>query len=190
MNSWGVQFSNELVRCQARILQPKGILTGGARTEPRDGDWSRTMQSDFPLQFSAQLILNSSLKINRFENERFRQIGKLDRHSSEYDEPTSSEFRPIDPKSRWSSRIQRARTSLVNYIFKKKMIIHSLLNLIQLNSVSLENDRNNNYANALENELSNHHYDIVMCVLRSNRADTYKVIKNITFCRLGIASQV
>jgi aubergine-like protein len=70
------------------------------------------------------------------------------------------------------------------------MKIHSLLNLIQLNSVSLENDRNNNYANALENELSNHHYDIVMCVLRSNRADTYKVIKNITFCRLGIASQV
>ena len=45
MNSWGLQFSNELVNCKARILTAKPLITGAGRINVREGDWSRDMQS-------------------------------------------------------------------------------------------------------------------------------------------------
>ena len=47
MNSWGLQFSNELVNCKARILTAKPLMTGAGRINVREGDWSRDMQSTY-----------------------------------------------------------------------------------------------------------------------------------------------
>jgi aubergine-like protein len=51
-------------------------------------------------------------------------------------------------------------------------------------------DRTSDYINALRDNTPNRYYDIVMCVLRTNRTDTYSAIKKYTFCDRGIASQV
>ena len=61
---------------------------------------------------------------------------------------------------------------------------------LSFHSIGIEVDRTSNYANALKDQLSKKPYSIVMCVLRTGRQDTYSVIKNITFCEMGIASQV
>lgn len=46
LNSWGLQFENDIVNCRGRILAPRAILTGeNRRIEVRDGDWSRSMYS-------------------------------------------------------------------------------------------------------------------------------------------------
>ncbi|XP_046635666.1 piwi-like protein Siwi isoform X2 [Daphnia pulicaria] len=56
--------------------------------------------------------------------------------------------------------------------------------------VPLDMDRTSDYINALRDNIPNRYYDIVMCVLRTNRTDTYSAIKKYTFCDRGIASQV
>ncbi len=51
-------------------------------------------------------------------------------------------------------------------------------------------DRTSDYIKALRDNTPHRDYDIVMCVLRTNRTDTYSAIKKYTFCERGIASQV
>ncbi|KAK4016032.1 hypothetical protein OUZ56_030995 [Daphnia magna] len=55
LNSWGLQFENDLISCKGRILPPRALLTGGnRRIEVRDGDWSRSMHNT-KMQVSVEL---------------------------------------------------------------------------------------------------------------------------------------
>ncbi|EFX83177.1 Aubergine/Piwi-like protein copy E [Daphnia pulex] len=56
--------------------------------------------------------------------------------------------------------------------------------------VALEREQTSEYINAMRDNVSHRDYDIVMCVLRTNRTDTYSAIKKYTFCERGIPSQV
>ncbi|XP_046439550.1 piwi-like protein Siwi [Daphnia pulex] len=148
LNSWGIQFANDIVNCQARILPTKSILTGGKKIDVRDGDWSRSMHNT-KMQVSVRL----------------------------------DHWLVIHPNSMG----QQVR-SFVQLI--KRVGGPQGFNVPEPDYISLEADRTTNYANALKNELPKKPYDIVMCVLRTGREDIYSVIKNITFCQVGIASQV
>jgi aubergine-like protein len=44
-------------------------------------------------------------------------------------------------------------------------------------------DRTSDYINALRDNTPNRYYDIVMCVLRTNRTNTYSAIKNTPFAK-------
>lgn len=57
-------------------------------------------------------------------------------------------------------------------------------------SITMQADRTNNYLEMIDSELSLTDYNMVMCVMRSNRKDTYAAIKKKVYCQIGIPSQV
>ena len=45
LESWGLQFSREIVKFPARCLKPQTIAQGGgASCQAMEGDWSRSIQ--------------------------------------------------------------------------------------------------------------------------------------------------
>lgn len=57
-------------------------------------------------------------------------------------------------------------------------------------SVPLESERELGFVSAMRDKLSQKHYNLVMCVLTTHRADIYNSIKRLTLCEMGIPSQV
>ncbi|XP_045030836.1 piwi-like protein Siwi isoform X2 [Daphnia magna] len=57
--------------------------------------------------------------------------------------------------------------------------------------IALEGDRTTHYIDGLRDQVANGQYNIVLCVLRSHRNDTYNAIKRETLCKdASIISQV
>ncbi len=54
----------------------------------------------------------------------------------------------------------------------------------------MHSDRSTHYVNHIRDECDNMQYNIVMAVMKSQRADTYGSIKKLTCADLGIPSQV
>ena len=55
----------------------------------------------------------------------------------------------------------------------------------------MNRDRINDYKTYISEECQNNHYDIALIVKRSKKLDdTYKVIKQIACCELGLPVQV
>lgn len=54
----------------------------------------------------------------------------------------------------------------------------------------MQADRTNNYLESIDNECRRMDYNMVMCVMRSNRKDTYAAIKKKVYCQMGVPSQV
>ena len=54
----------------------------------------------------------------------------------------------------------------------------------------MTNDRSTEYTNRIREECGRMNANIVMAVMRSQRADTYGAIKKLTCSDLGIPSQV
>ena len=53
----------------------------------------------------------------------------------------------------------------------------------------MQYDRTNNYVDTLRGACNQREYNMIMCVLRSSRLDTYSAIKKLTVSDFGIPSQ-
>ena len=56
--------------------------------------------------------------------------------------------------------------------------------------ISMQADRSSDYTNRIREECSRMNYNMIMVVMRSQRADTYGAIKKLTCADIGIPSQV
>ena len=54
----------------------------------------------------------------------------------------------------------------------------------------MQADRSSDYTNRIREECSRMNYNMIMVVMRSQRADTYGAIKKLTCADIGIPSQV
>ena len=54
----------------------------------------------------------------------------------------------------------------------------------------MQADRSSDYTNRIREECSRMNYNMIMVVMRSQRADTYGAIKKLTCSDIGIPSQV
>lgn len=57
-------------------------------------------------------------------------------------------------------------------------------------SVEMQGDRTNNYVDSLRNTCGQREFNMIMCVMRAPRLDTYSAIKKLTVSDYGIPSQV
>lgn len=66
-----------------------------------------------------------------------------------------------------------------------------VIQIIRFKSIALEGDRTTHYIDGLRDQVANGQYNIVLCVLRAHRNDTYNAIKRETLCKdASIISQV
>lgn len=54
----------------------------------------------------------------------------------------------------------------------------------------MQTDRTNNYLEHIDDESRRKEYNMIMCVMRSQRKDTYAAIKRKVYCNMGVPSQV
>ena len=54
LSSWGLRFSEDLVECQGRIINPQRIVQSSSYASV-NGDWSGQMRSNFSL-FECKLL--------------------------------------------------------------------------------------------------------------------------------------
>jgi len=54
----------------------------------------------------------------------------------------------------------------------------------------MQQDRTSNYVDSLRHACDQREFNIVMCVMRAARADTYSAVKKLTCSEYGVPSQV
>lgn len=47
MDSWGLGFSNALMSCKSKVLDPRNIIVSGDEIKVDGGNWSNKMHSKF-----------------------------------------------------------------------------------------------------------------------------------------------